>query len=254
MTKTQSPGKLQAALDNNLQFLKLLFIKSNCQSFALSAANNHAPHLDYLASLIEGEVLSKQDRACASRLLRARFPILKTLDQFQWTWPKKIDRLQLQSFFRLDFIGAHANVILLGGVGLGKTHLSIALGYAACQAGHSVLFTTAIDAVQALIAARAAGRLKQELRKFTKPDLLVLDELGFLPIDKVGADLLFQIISQRYECGSIVITSNRVYKHWSEIFNNDSTLTSAILDRLLHHAETSIIEGKSFRAKDSIDQ
>jgi DNA replication protein DnaC len=117
-----------------------------------------------------------------------------------------------------------------------------------------VLFTTAIDIVNTLAAAQAAGRLKRELARYLKPALLVVDELGYLPIDKHGADLLFQIISQRYERAPMVITTNRAYKHWSQIFNNDSTLTSAILDRVLHHAETVIIEGKSFRMKDEIEE
>ena len=131
--------------------------------------------------------------------------------------------------------------------------MASALGYEACLKGYTVLFSTAIDVINTLSAAQAAGRMKQELKKYTRPSLLILDELGFLPIDKTGADLLFQVISQRYEQGPIVITSNRAYKDWPEIFNNDSTLTSAILDRLLHHAETILIQGKSYRMKEQID-
>jgi DNA replication protein DnaC len=116
-----------------------------------------------------------------------------------------------------------------------------------------VLFTSAIDVINTLSATKTSGRLKQEIKKYTKPSLLILDELGYLPIDKAGADLLFQVISLRYEQGSILITSNRAYKEWPKIFNNDSTLTSAILDRLLHHAETVVIEGKSFRMKGKIE-
>jgi DNA replication protein DnaC len=127
------------------------------------------------------------------------------------------------------------------------------LGYTACLQGCSVLFTSAIDVINTLSAAKTSGRLKQELKKYTKPSLLILDELGYLPIDKAGADLLFQVISLSYEQGSIMITSNRAYKEWPKIFNNDSTLTSAILDRLLHHAETVVIEGKSFRMKGKIE-
>jgi DNA replication protein DnaC len=117
-----------------------------------------------------------------------------------------------------------------------------------------VLFASAIEVINALAAAKSAGRLKQELKKDIKPALLILDELGYLPIDKTGADLLFQVISLRYECGSIIITSNRVFKEWPKIFNNDSPLTSAILDRLLHHAEIVLIEGKSCRMKDQIER
>ena len=141
----------------------------------------------------------------------------------------------------------------MGGVGIGKTHLSSALAYQACLAGRSVLFCNAIDAINTLIAATRTYQFDATLKKFLKPDLLVLDELGYLPIDKSGADVLFQIISKRYEHGSLIITSNRAYKYWSEIFNHDSTLTAAILDRLLHRAETVLIEGKSYRGKDAVE-
>jgi DNA replication protein DnaC len=184
----------------------------------------------------------------------ARFPLIKTLDAFQWDWPKKINRLQIQNIFRLAFIEQNANAIFLGGVGVGKSHLAIALGHTACLKGYSVLFTTAIDIINTLSAAQTTSTLKRELRKYLKPNLLLIDELGYLPIDKHGADLLFQIISQRYEQGAIVITSNRAFKHWPAIFNNDSTLTSALLDRLLHHADTVIIEGKSYRMKDQSEE
>ena len=127
------------------------------------------------------------------------------------------------------------------------------MGYTACLKGYSVLFASAIDVINTLAAAKSAGRLKQELKKYTTPALLILDEIGYLPIDKTGADLLFQVISLRYEQGAMIITSNRAFKDWPKIFNNDSTLTSAILDRLLHHAETVIIEGKSFRMKDQLE-
>ncbi len=195
----------------------------------------------------------RRDRSIERRIRLARFPVIKTLDQFNWSWPKKINRLQVQNLFRLNFIKNKSNIIFLGGVGLGKTHLASALAYAACLKGHSVLFATAIDVINTLTAAKASGRMKQELKKYIRPALLILDELGFLPIDKAGADLLFQIISLRYEQGALVITSNRAFKDWPEIFNNDSTLTSAILDRLLHHAETVVIEGKSYRMKDQIE-
>jgi len=140
--------------------------------------------------------------------------------------------------------------VLLGGVGLGKTHLAIALAYQACLQGHAVLFATAIDVVNNLVAARNAGNLKNELKKYRRPALLILDELGYLPIDKVGTDLLFQVISRGYEQGALSMTTSRAFKDWSEIFNNDSVLTAALLDRLLHHTETVVIEGKSYRMKD----
>jgi DNA replication protein DnaC len=244
----------QTRLETQLQRLQLRHFKSHYQTAADKAAEQQRSHVDYLAQLVEGETALRENRSIERRIRNARFPVLKTLEDFQWSWPRKINRPQIQNLFRLAFIAAHANVVLIGNVGLGKTHLSIALGHAACLNGHTVLFTTAIDIVNTLAAAQAAGRLKRELARYLKPALLIVDELGYLPIDKHGADLLFQIISQRYERAPMVITTNRVYKHWSQIFNNDSTLTSAILDRVLHHAETVIIEGKSFRMKDEIDE
>ncbi len=184
------------------------------------------------------------------RVKAARFPVLKTLEQFHWDWPKKINRLQVQNLFRLDFLAQQANVILLGTVGLGKTHLATALGYAACLEGHSVLFANAVDVINQLTAAQKKGGLKSELKKYLHPRLLILDEVGYLPIDQHGADHLFQVISQRYERGSIVLTTNKPFKQWASIFNNDSTITSAVLDRLLRHAETVVIEGTSYRMKD----
>ena len=242
-----------AELDSRLAALRLPFLQEHCRPFAATAAKNSLSHLDYLAQLIEGESALRADRAVARRIKAARFPVIKTLDSFLWDWPKKINRLQIQDLFRLQFVHDKANVILLGLVGLGKTHIATALGHAACQQGMSVLFANAIDVVNTLHAAQTKGSLKCELRKYTAPSLLILDEVGYLPIDQRGADLLFQVISARYERGSIVLTTNKAFKQWSSIFNGDSTITSAVLDRLLHHADTVIIEGSSFRMKDRIE-
>lgn len=243
----------QVELGNNLTYLKLPFMADNYDDLAGTASNEQWDHVRYLTMLIEGEANQRRDRATQRRVRQARFPVIKTMDQFQWTWPKKINRQQVQNLFRLKFIESKGNIIILGGVGLGKTHLATALAYDACLKGYSVLFTTAIDVINNLTAAQAAGSFHKELKKYLKPSLVVLDELGFLPIDKVGADLLFQVISHRYEQGAMIITSNRAFKQWPEIFNNDSTLTSAILDRVLHHAETIVVEGKSYRMKDQIE-
>ena len=243
-----------AQFEGQLQRLQLHYIRGHYQTLAAKAAAQQLPHLDYLAELIEGEAAIREQRSIERRIRNARFPVLKTLDDFQWSWPKKINRPQIQNLFRLAFIATQTNVVLIGNVGLGKTHLAIALGHAACLNGHSVLFATAVDIINTLAAAQSAGRLKREFHRYLKPAVLIVDELGYLPIDKHGADLLFQIISQRYERAPMVITTNRVYKHWSQIFNNDSTLTSAILDRVLHHADTVVIEGESFRMKDEIGE
>ena len=250
--KADSPSEADA-LCAHLEALKLSFVREHFESLAQQAAAEQWSHVEFLARLIEGEAHRREQRSIQRRVGLARFPVLKSLDQFDWNWPKKINRPQIQNLFRLRFIEDNANVIFISTVGLGKSHLSIAIGHTACLRGYSVLFTTAVDIINSLSAAQAHGGLKRELRKYLQPRVLLIDELGYLPIDKHGADLLFQVISQRYEHGPIVITTNRAYKHWSEFFNNDSTLTSALLDRLLHHAETVLIEGKSFRMKDQIE-
>lgn len=256
MSASQNPQPVTTPsgdVEQHLTYLKLAFIAQHYAPLATQAAQHEWSHVVYLARLMEGEANLRRDRATKSRIRLARFPVIKTLEQFRWDWPTRINRLQVQNHFHLKFIKDKANLILLGGVGLGKTHLATALGYTACLQGYSVLFTSAIDVINTLSAAKSAGRLKAELKKYTKPALLILDELGYLPIDKTGADLLFQVISLRYEQGAIIITSNRAFKEWPVIFNHDSTLTSAVLDRLLHHADTIIIEGKSFRMKDQIE-
>ena len=240
-------------VDRYLRDLKLPFFSDNYGDLAKQAAIKQCSHVEYLGQLVEGEALLRRDRATQRRIRMARFPVLKTLDQFRWDWPTQINRAQVQQHFTLSFLADHMNLIYLGGVGLGKTHLASALGYTCCLQGYSVLFTSAIDVINTLAAAKSAGRLKLDLKKYAKPALLILDELGYLPIDKTGADLLFQVISLRYEQGSTLITSNRAFKDWPKIFNNDSILTAAILDRLLHHAETIVIEGKSFRMKGKLE-
>jgi DNA replication protein DnaC len=247
------PPPTSDAIEQYLRDLKLPFMVDHHRELAQQAAHQHWAHLDYLGHLVEGEARLRQDRATQRRIRLARFPVIKTLDQFRWDWPTQINRELIQHHFTLSFLKEHINLFYLGGVGLGKTHLAVALGYEACLKGQSVLFTSAMDIIHTLSAATGAGRLKPEMKKYTKPSLLIVDELGYLPIDKSGADLLFQVISGRYEQGSTLITSNRAFKDWPKILNNDSTLTAALLDRLLHHAETVVIEGKSYRMKGKLD-
>lgn len=244
---------MNPSFPHHLAYLKLGYIAAHYEPLAAQAAEKSWPPLEYLQRLVEGEYDLRQQRALARRVQAARFPVVKTLDRFDWSWPTKLDELKVKNLFRLGFVARKTNVIFCGGVGLGKSHLASALAYEACQRGHSVCFTTAVDALNNLVAAHAAHRLKAELKKYLGPDVLLLDELGYLPLDKAGADLLFQIISQRYERGSMIITTNKAYKRWPEIFNNDAGVTSAILDRVLHHAETIVLEGKSYRMKDQID-
>jgi len=241
------------ALRAHMGELKLPFMLENHQAFAQSAADKQLSHLDYLTELISGEAAARDDRRVQRCINQARFPVLKTLDQFDWNWPTKINRMLIQNLFHLDFVKQNANVVFISGTGLGKSHLMTALGHAACQRGHSVLFTGAIEIINTLADAQASGSIKRVMHHYIKPEVLCIDELGYLPIDKFGADCLFQILSHRYERGATLITTNRVYKQWAGIFNNDAVLTSALLDRLLHHAETVVISGKSYRSKDQIE-
>jgi len=242
--------QLIPTLTEQLRYLKLPGIIENYEAIVAKATEAQWSHVHFLAQLIELEASLRQQRAIARKIKAAKFPVIKTLQQFRFSWPDKINELQVKDLFRLQFMNNKTNIILMGGVGLGKSHLATSLGHHSCLNGKAVLFINAIDAINDLIMAKKAGKLKHMLKKYLKPQLLILDELGYLPIDKTGADLLFQIISARYEQGSTLITTNRAYKDWPEIFNNDATLTSALLDRLLHHAETVIIEGKSYRMKD----
>lgn len=251
MSKTQINKKIEQ-LTEWLGYLRLTYCMSQYEELAQQAASESWTHLQFLAVLIQGEFNAKQDRAIERRIRLARLPVLKTLDQFQWTWPQKINQMQIKHLFQLQFVRDKSNAIFIGGVGMGKTHLAIALAHTACLQGYSVLFTTAVDLVNTLSAAHKIGRHKNDIRKYLKPQILLIDELGYLPFDKTGVSWLFQVISQRYEKGSTIVTSNKVFKQWAEIFNNDATVTSAVLDRLLHRSETVVIEGQSFRMKDQI--
>ena len=237
----------------HLNYLKLPGISEQYEAMLQKAIHDKWSHLQFLTQMIEHEATSRQQRAIDRKIKAARFPVMKSLAQYDFSWPEKINEMQVRDLFRLQFLKQKENIMFMSTVGLGKSHLATALGHQACLQGNSVLFVNAIDAINDLIVAKKAGKLKHQLKKYIKPELLILDELGYLPIDKLGADLLFQIISGRYEQGATIITTNRAYKEWPEIFNNDSTLTSALLDRLLHHAQTVVIEGPSYRMKEKLD-
>ena len=237
------------SIDKWLSDMKLSWIKDNYQSLLEEAVRKKTPHLEYLNELIRGEYEAKQSRGLIRRIKAAKFPVQKTLDNFNWQWPQKIDRALIEHLAQLHFVKTHNNVVFIGSVGVGKSHLATALGMQACKKGLKVLFCNTIEAVNDLIAAQKNGNLKEELKKYITPSLLILDELGYLPIDKMGANLLFQIISQRYERGSIIITTNKAFKDWTDIFNNDAATTSAVLDRIIHHCDSVPIESSSYRMK-----
>jgi len=206
-----------------------------------------------LLRLLAGELEATQARSIERRIRLAKLPARRTLDTFDWQWPKVINREQIQHLFTLAFLRQRQNVVFIGTVGLGKTHLATALALEACQHNHSVLFTSAVDIINTLAEARAENRLRKAIRHYVAPAALAIDELGYLPVDRVGAELLFQVLGERYEKGSTIITTNRPYKEWGKTFANDATLASAVLDRVIHHCETVIIKGKSYRLKDRID-
>lgn len=236
-------------IDQWLTSLNLSWIKENYEPLLKQAVSKQTGPLDYLAELLRGETEGRAERAIARRIRAARFPVQKSIDTFNWQWPQDINRQQVEQLLGLRFIDKAENAVFVGPVGVGKTHLATAIGLQACRKGYKVLYCNTIEAINDLLAAQNHNRLKEALRKYTTPNLLVLDELGYLPIDKHGANLLFQIISLRYEKGSIMLTTNKAFKDWPEIFNNDSTLASAVLDRLLHHCDTTVIKGSSFRMR-----
>lgn len=212
------------------------------------AAQENLSYQDFLTRILSQEASIKHAKTVERLIREARFPTIKTIDSFDWNHPSKIDRQTVLNAMDVSFVQSKGNLIFVGPSGVGKTHLAIAVGYAACHKEIKTLYTTAADMINHLVAAHADHSLERALKRYACPKLLVLDELGYLPLDKNGRDLFFQVISQRYETGSIILTTNRAFKDWPEIFQ-DHTATTAIIDRLAHHAELIKIEGSSYRAK-----
>jgi DNA replication protein DnaC len=240
---------LHDRLTENLEFLGLKMAVEAYKDRARVAAKEGLTHEEFLDRLIAEEAAAKFERLVRNRISQARFPTIKTLDSFDFDHPKKIDRAQIERLATLAFVEEKANVLFLANHGLGKTHLAQALGYEACQRAITVRFTTALDAINDLTAAMADGSFVTALKRYTRPRVLILDEIGYLPVQRDGVELLFQIISTRYETGSIILTTNRPFKQWGKLFGNDNTLASAVVDRLVHHAEIVVLEGESYRMK-----
>ena len=235
-----------------LKELQLGYFAENFREYALEAARKQIGHIEYLDALNEGELADRMERRIARRIREARIPVMRSLSTFDWTHPKKINRQQIEMLMRLDFLKDKANVVFLGPCGVGKSFLASCLVEHACRKGISAFFTQAVDIVNDLLVAQSIGRLPQAIKKYTAPALLCIDELGYLPLGKDGCNLLFQVFSKRYEQKSTIITTNKAFKNWGEIFNDDSTAASAIVDRIVHHCEVVIIEGTSYRMKEKM--
>jgi DNA replication protein DnaC len=244
---------LDTQLQQSLAELQLTWMLDNHEAELAEAARKNRTSQDLLQRLLKGEIDARHERAIKRRIKEAKLKGVRTLEGFDFSWPAKINREQVRHLFTLSFMRRNANVVLIGGVGLGKTHLAAALARNACMQRLPVLFTSAVDIVNHLTEARAHNSLAAAVRRYARPKLMVVDELGYLPLDKVGAELLFQVFCARYETASTIITTNRAYKDWAKTFANDATITSAVLDRVTHHCETVIIEGRSYRMKDRID-
>lgn len=241
------------SIDFACKELKLGWIRENHEAETAEAARRNHSHQTFLERLLNGETEARKSRAAQRRLRAARLPGVHTLDAFDWTWPSKINADHIRHLAGLQFMSSCTNVVIIGNVGLGKTHLASAIGRLACQRRKSVLFESAAAIVNNLAEARGKGALRTAMRRYVQPQMLIVDELGYLPVDRVGAELLFQVFGDRYEKASTIITTNRSYRDWTKTFANDAVMTSAVLDRVMHHCETVVIEGTSYRMKNRVE-
>jgi DNA replication protein DnaC len=241
---------IQARLDRDLAELKLPEIAKSYREVLDEAARKGSSMLEVLATLIGMEQTTRQQRALERRLQQARLPKPKTLAEYDFNFPKRMPKAAILRLFDCDFIQRHGCAVLIGPTGTGKSHLLTALGYTAAERGYSVRHTRVVDMINHLTTTQINGLLGKALKIYTRPTLLLLDELGYLPIDKRGADLLFQVIAARYESGSIVLTTNRPFREWGALFDVDNTLATALIDRLMHHGEAIVIQGDSYRMRD----
>ena len=237
------------ALKDQLIQLGLHAMASHFETEAEAAAQSESSYTTYLARLVEAELADKTDRSVNARVHRARFSMFRTLEEFDFSFQPGLSAARVRELANLSFIDQAANVLFIGGPGVGKTHLAVALALQACAARRSVLFTAAADLLDLLAAAEITQTLGKLLDRLRRLDLLVIDELGYLPFDGRRANLFFQLVATRYTKGSIIITSNVGFDGWGKVFGDD-VIASAILDRLLHQSHIFAINGPSYRLKD----
>jgi DNA replication protein DnaC len=240
----------QVLLEHHLKQLRLPTFLREYDKVARQCAAESIDYPRYLLRLTEQELLDRERRATERRIHQARFPVVKSLDTFEFLAIPAVNKALVLELARCEFLLRRENVLLLGNSGTGKTHLALALGLSGCQRGHRVRFTTAAAMVHELVEAKDEKRLLRYQKQMASYELLIVDELGFVPLSKSGAELLFEVFSQRYERGSTLVTSNLPFQEWTEVLGSER-LTGALLDRLTHHVHILEMNGESYRLKQS---